>query len=177
MLAFDLHGVIMNIMPGMKKYFKEEVGFELIDNKQFNFDYPKWYDPRRFGPDIAAAIRKYGPAAKGKRDSLDTLRNWIDSGGDLLIITASAKSTMLANCDWLDTNLRKPYKIIRVNHADGKMKAIKEHGVTQFVDDRFKTMVDLAPHLEVGYLYSDTHNQGRKPPENIKRIRSLKEIL
>lgn len=177
MLAFDLHGVIMSIMPGMKKYFKEEVGFELLDNKQFNFDWPEWYDPRRFGPDIAAALRKYIPSSRGKRDSLRVLRSWISDGNRLIIITASAKSTMDVNRRWLDTHLRRSYDIIRTNHAEGKVKAIQEHGVTRFVDDRFKTMVDLAPYLEKGYLFSDNHNQGRKPPKNIKRVRSLSEVV
>ena len=177
-LAFDLHGVVMYLMPVMQEYFKKEVGFELIETDRFNFSYPDSYDPRRCGIDIANAIRTLAPKiAKPVHGSIPALKRWRAEGNTITFITASAPSTMDANMEWLDKWLGGPYQIWRVNSQDGKVKMTEDLGITHFVDDRFKTCNELAEHLEQVYLMDAPCNRGRIPKANVTRVRSLRKVF
>lgn len=180
-LAFDLHGVIMYLMPVMAKYYREEVGFELdTENDRFCFHHPEWYDPRRFGVDIARAIKTMAvPYAKPVRGSIQALNEWKARGNKITIITASAPSTMEANDKWLKKYYDRDgdFEIHRVSHQEGKLETIKELGVTHFVDDRFKTCNELADHLEYAYLMDAACNRGRKTKANVIRVSSLRQVI
>lgn len=181
-LAFDLHGVIMYLMPILQKYYKEVVGFEITARDRFSFDYPDSYDPRRFGVDIANAIRTMSVEhAKPVRGSIAALTHWWGGANrlrnDIIIVTASAKSTMDANNEWLDKWLKIPYEIHSVTYQEGKIAKLKELGVTHFVDDRFKTCNDLADHLEHVYLFDAPCNRGRTTKANVTRVRSLQKAI
>ena len=180
MLAFDLHGVIMNLMPVMLKYFKEVVGFEVTETGRFSFGYPDSYDPRRFGVDIANSI-KLGVATQAKpmRGSIQALEDWVyNTDNTIVIITASAKSTMDANIEWLHKYLVVPFEIHRVAYQEKKSDTCNKLGVTHFVDDRFKTCNDLIRDgLETTYLYNSTHNEGREPDEGVVRVDNLRQAI
>jgi hypothetical protein len=176
-LAFDLHGVIMSIVPEIITYYKEVLGVRIESKNRFSFLYPNTYNPKRFGPDIAAAIRERAQFAKPMRDSIEALNYWRDVGHDILIITATAKSTMDANIQWLKKYLGLPYTIVRTDASSGKAKPIFEYGVTHFVDDRFKTCLDLSPILTTSFIYDSLHNRREIPRSNMIRINSLYDAM
>jgi hypothetical protein len=176
MLAFDLHGVIMYVKPALRRYYAEDVGFELQETNTFNYPYPEWYDPRQFGPDIARAINKYGHECEPMAGSVKALRGLYAKGIDIVIVTASAKSTMLTNKAWLDVWIKRPYIIHQVNSGLEKKGKLLELGVTHFVDDRYKTCADLVGHLKGVYLYDAVHNRGREQ-DGITRVTSLREVI
>jgi hypothetical protein len=178
-LAFDLHGVIMHLKPVMKKYFREVIGFELSETGRFSFGYPDSYDPRRFGVDIANSIITMAPEhAKPMHGAVPALHRWMDKGNRLEIITASAKSTMDANCEWLDKWINRKYTIHRVSWQEGKLDVCNRLGVTHFVDDRFKTCNDLVKGgLKQAYLVSAKHNEGREPDEGVVRVSGVKKAI
>jgi uncharacterized HAD superfamily protein len=177
-LAFDLHGVIMHLMPVMQKYFKEVLEIDLVETNRFNFDLPDSYAANRIGVDIANSIKtmavKYAKPVYG---SIPALKRWRDAGNEILIVSATAKSTIAANCEWLTKHLGTPYRMVRTTHQEGKVKTLKELGVTHFVDDRFKTCNQLADHLEHVYLFDAPCNRGRIPKANVTRVNSLRRVF
>jgi hypothetical protein len=179
MLAFDLHGVVMNLMPVMCKYFREVVGFELdYDNPRFDFTTPDWYDRRRLGIDIAHSIRTMAAEhARPVHGSIPALKRWRDQGNEIVFVTASAESTMKANAEWLDKWLGQPYTLVRVQSHDSKTEYLVKLGVTHYIDDRFKTCNDLADHLTHVYLFDAYCNRGRKTKANVTRVRSLRKMF
>jgi len=179
-LAFDLHGVIMHLMPIMQKYYREVVGFELIETDRFNFDFPDHYKASRCGGDIARAIRTMAvPFAKPVRGSIQSLRQWKNKGNKIVIVTASAPTTMDANNEWLKKyfSLAQDYTIHRVSHQEGKLKKLMELGITHFVDDRFKTCNELADYMTEVFLMDAPCNRGRTPKANVTRVRSLQKVI
>jgi uncharacterized HAD superfamily protein len=116
--------------------------------------------------------------------SIQALERWSHNGTEVLIITSSAPSTMDANCAWLDKHLRCahtlnpiPYRIIQVDYAEGKNKVCLEEGVTHYVDDRYKTCINLAKDLEQVYLYNAPYNEGRPVPDNVQRVNTLTGVI
>jgi hypothetical protein len=177
MLAFDLHGVIMYTWPAFEKYYEEAVGFKLEHGDRFNFKVPYWYNKSRIGPDIAMSLQLYIKDMKPMRGSIQALQEWSDKGNDIIIVTASANSTMDANKKWLDKWLNRPYVLSRVDAHEGKVKALVNLGCTHYVDDRYRTCQQLADHLKHVYLFDDIHNRGREIKENVTRVRSLRKVF
>ena len=172
----------MNLMPEMERWFEDNRGFNPKGTPEarakFDFSLPDWYDARQVGPDIARSIVAYAPKAKPMKGSIQALRGWYARGNEILIVTAAAESTMETNKNWLNKWLARPYTIERVNSKDGKIDKLLELEVTHYVDDRFRTCCELAPHLEHVYLFDATCNRGREPEfENVTRIKSLRDML
>lgn len=177
-MAFDLHGVVLYLFPAMAKYYKEVVGFELNHSDNFSFPYPEWYNPARFGPDIARSIVKYAKDMKPMRGSIQALERYYDTiQRKVIFVTASAESTMKANKEWLDKWLTVPYVIYRVDHGTGKVGMITQLNITHYIDDRFKTCMDLSKYIDTVYLYDAPYNRGRELRENIIRVSNLNQAV
>lgn len=181
-LAFDLHGVIINLMPQMQRWFIENRGFDPKGTEEaksrFDFSLPEGYDPRQVGIDIARSINAYEHDAEEMPGSIKALRNFYAKGYEILIVTAAAPSTMQANIDWLNAHLKRPYVIDRVDTSIGKLAKLQELGVTHYVDDRFRTCNELSDHLDFIYLYNAKCNMGREIQKpNVLRVFDLKEVI
>lgn len=178
MIGFDLHEVIMELVAPMERWYKEVLGYELKHTDRFSYIAPEGYNPKRFGPDIARAIREVAPTAKPMPGSIEALTLYFDiTEKPIHIVTASAPSTMDANEDFLKRNLPVPYKIYRTDYQGTKLGTIQKLELTGFVDDRFRTCNELAPHLEQVFLYNAMYNRGREPDPSVIRIDTLDDIF
>ena len=178
-IAFDLDGVVINTFPLLRQLFIDHWSHDITPHKQFEFTIPGktkeetnnlWFnnleDITYNSPPLDNSI-------------LYLTQIYSINRLPLIFITARAKK-QLKRCTktWLKKYLGDiPFKVIHIK-GKYKIKVLKTLGIKYFVDDRFRTINQITPHIVKAYLYDQSWNTGRRAKHpNIKRIKSLKEIV
>jgi uncharacterized HAD superfamily protein len=79
---------------------------------------------------------------------------------------------------WLDKHLDIPYEIIFTGSSSKKAEILKDRGIEYFIDDRFRTIDEIAPVLKIAFLYNQPWNQGREPrSSNVIRVNDLGNVV
>jgi len=176
-IAFDLDGVVIDIFPQMRQLFIDEWGHDVVPHKQFNF-----MIPGKSSAEVKAlwyhSLETLTVTSKPLGNSIRHLR-WffMQTGEPVCFITARNDRLRECTYDWLLTHLGDTQ--FEVNHIGDSDKAgfIKEFGIKYFVDDRFRNINQIAPHVETAFLFNQTWNHGRlMMHNNVKRVNCLGDV-
>jgi uncharacterized HAD superfamily protein len=179
-IGYDFDGVICETMPAFHQYWKEKYSWSIFDgdSRTFEMPMPKDYDYKNISDDIEEALnlyqsflRPYGYALEMMREIANVLNQ------TPIIITARRIQNREVTDEWLSHYLGIPYTLV---FAEGRSKPsiCEEWKVTSFVEDRFKTVGNLAHVCDHVYMPDRVWNSGREHRgfKNIHRVNNLIDV-
>jgi hypothetical protein len=95
----------------------------------------------------------------------------------ICIVTARPSSVCSETRDWLEENLTVPFVCYMVDGHKDKALILEELECICFVDDRYRTVVELDDHIAWPVLYKRPWNQGRPHRPTLIEIRDLRDII
>ena len=178
-IGFDFDGVLCYSVPFLIRFFHDKYGFWLTDNKpKFHFDFPPEYDIRKVRTDIAEAILKYNKHMTPHKDAVTGLHNIVDvlDIERVKVVSARHPSTEIVTKRWLEKWFPSlQFETHIINRGSQKRKACEELNITHFVEDRYKTVLDLAKTLNTVFIYDAVYNE-RPVPDNVIRVSKLNDV-
>ena len=185
--AFDLDGVVMNSYEIFREFFMKkyhvDIGYNGSGNqREFNFrtTCPDIKSDEECMQDVKDALIIFHDKMEPVPHSIHALQSiWHFFKQPLIFITARefyGQIIMDKTHRWLDHHLEGvPYE---VHFSYEKTKFLQEHGVTHYVDDRFKYADELAPYVDRYFMFNSDWNAGREPTSpNITRVSNLIEMF
>jgi phosphoglycolate phosphatase-like HAD superfamily hydrolase len=185
--AFDLDGVVMDSYEIFRKFFMQkylvDIGYNGSGNHRcFNFmaSCPEIKSDKQCEQDVTDALILFHDEILPIPHSIRALQAiWHFFERPLIFITAREfYGTMIMDKTrkWLDDYLEgTPYEI---HFSYEKVQFLRDHGVTHYVDDRFKYADELAPNVERYFMINSDWNFGRDPfAGNVTRIDNLLEMF
>lgn len=173
MIAFDLDGVLVDLMPVIKDEI-EKAGDQILPGDQYHVTTHNGMSNRVFWECVAKAYKRTKDICPctGAQELLEVVHETTNRPID--IVTArpswSATETYLS--------LEEIFKVpLRVVFAKGGSKE-KWHylrGYRFFVEDRRRTACELGSHGITTFLMDAPYNQMADPP-NVARIYGLKQL-
>jgi phosphoglycolate phosphatase-like HAD superfamily hydrolase len=186
-IAFDFDGVICDAYNIFRGHYFDMFGHNMEpedEHERFEFDivnnphFEDWW-----WKEIPVAIAQYQHVAPPTPGSVEALRAFYIKYGEVVIITAREPSDAVMQVTklWCDKVFDFPYEIHFVASSHEKKKEMLRLGIRHYVDDRFKTAVNLSEILHTSFLFNRPWNGNRlHGMDNIKRVDTLwqmKEIL
>jgi hypothetical protein len=183
MIAFDFDGVICDVHHIFRGHFWDR--FKVILNREadqhiYDFQGVKEspdYEPWWWG-EIPVAITRYQHICPPFQDAIEAMRS-IYLAFDLeyiQIITAreASEAVMRVTDLWCRQNFTFPFKIDYCDSADEKADILKLMDIDYFIDDRFKTVQEVAPNLKYSYLLNQNWNMRDDTLlPNVKRVDTI----
>lgn len=172
-IAFDLDGVLVNLIPRVDYYLKEMFHSSLIVGDSFRFSSDPPLSMTKIWKAINAAIYDYKnlKTFSGVEQLLDDI--YIDTGMPIRIITARPIYTIEATYRSVKSFCNAPFEIV-LSSPEDKWKHLMQTQV--FVEDRRKTALQLASKGKIVFLVNRKYNQIKNPPAGVVRIDHLGEI-
>ena len=179
-IAYDFDGVICSIMPAFHQYWKEKYDWTIFDGdtRTFNMPMPKDYDFKHISDDIAEAINLYQSFMRPCAYAVEMVREIANVMNQTpIIITARRYENKEVTEEWLRHYLGIPYSLTFAE-GRGKPDICKEWKITHFVEDRFRTVGNLAEVCDHVYMPDRVWNSRRKHLEfdNITRVNNLIDV-
>ena len=184
-IAFDFDGVICESYNIFRGHFWDMFGHAIAKEAdhhvyEMTLSEDPMYEPW-WWREIPVAIAKYQhicPPVNGSLVALHKISRDFH-GVPIQIITAREPSDAVKQVTylWCDLNFTFDYEITFCSTSEDKLAIMKEKNIEYYVDDRFKTAVELAPIMKRSYLFNAPWNiRDDKLPANVKRIDSLWEM-
>jgi len=177
-IAFDLDGVVIDTFSLLRQLFIDHWSHDINPHKRFEFTVPGrteeevsnlWYNN----------LEDITYNSLPLNNSILYLTQIYNNKLPLVFITARNKKK-LTDCTeaWLAKYLGDiPFKVFYIKDKY-KVKVLKALKIQYFVDDRFRTVNQVAPHIKKAYLFNHSWNLGRRAKHpNIERITSLGKIV
>jgi hypothetical protein len=95
----------------------------------------------------------------------------------ICIVTARPSCTADITYNWLSENLPVPFVCYMVDQPRDKAAILTEIKCVSFVDDRYRTVVELDDHIAWPVLYKQDWNQGRPYRPTLVEIRDLRDMI
>jgi len=182
-LAFDLDGVIALTYPWLREYFLKHFNVDVgsTDDKT-EFQYGNYDRLKEVVSDIglstAHAIIDYSKNIVPLNDAISAVHNAYNYFEvPITIITARHPITEIVTRRWLEKwypGLQFDLQLVDSSH--NKRRICEDLGVTHYVDDRYKTVCELAKTLDTVFCYDWPYNRRPLPPNAIRAYK-LNDVL
>ncbi len=177
LIAFDLDGVIINIFPEFRKLFLKYFHHDIVPQKKFDFNIPKkianQLEVKRLWQSHLKEMTYNSNLIQG---SLEI--NRFQKYGKLIFITARPEGTQGYLREYLNGKLGHDNFEIVIDNSRSKLDSIKKYNLNYFVDDRFRTCLEIAPYVGKVLLFDRMWNQRRESRiKNIKRVYTMDDVI
>ena len=172
--------MICDIMPAFHQYWKEKYNWMIFDGEvlEFEMPMPEGYDIKHISDDVAEATNLYQAYMRPHAYAVEMIREIANVLNETpIIITARRKETSEVTDEWLKHYLGIPYTLV-FTEGRSKSSICEEWKITHFVEDRFKTVGNLAQVCSAVYMPDRARNSGRehKGFDNIHRVNNLIDV-
>ena len=174
-IAFDLDSVVIDTYPILRNCIYKKYGYDIIHTMdKFKINVPN-IEPYNMEYEINNIIANNPPAPIQSSVDFINYSDVCDGQNKIIFITARPKYIEKETIDWLDTYINRDYEVY---FEPKKSKIIQKLNIDYFVDDRFKYIVDVSPHLRYGFLFNQPWNENKEilTTDNIIRIFDLKDL-
>lgn len=182
-VGFDFDGVISDTYNIFRGHFWDAFDIDIgswQNQRKFMFDAPGIPFEKQWA-EIQVAIIKYQQLCPACEGSIEALQNYHNKRERPIYILSAREpsSTMeMVTRTWLDKHLKIPYELQLVDMSEDKRAILIDREIKYYVDDRFKTVNELADILDISFLFRQPRNFGRTiTKQNIKRVDNLTEML
>lgn len=185
-IGYDIDGCVLNSSPFFIKALMDKYDIHDIRHKDKNGHETFYFDLKVPSEEVSEIINytivKYHHIMKEVFGAKDSIRHIWSVIGDKPIFLTARKDYygLMDNCfhNWMQHNeMLMPYIYKRVNRHRDKIEAVKELGLTHYVEDRYKNAHDLAPWLKKVYLLDTDYNDRPLMAYNIQRVYHWTEIV
>ena len=178
-IGFDLDGVIINTYDVMEDRLYREFGvhFPKETHDQFKFDIPgvDWMEIQRVIDDCMINDMLTAEPLNNSIEFLEEL--YYTTKKPLFFITARPSTSKDGTEKWLKKHLKDiPFCLFLTGNGH-KNFYIEVNSLQYFVDDRFKTCMEVSPIVKKVFLFDSPWNQRPITKSNVVRIKNLDEIF
>jgi uncharacterized HAD superfamily protein len=173
-IAFDVDGVMADFAQAFIQYAKEHLGLDVESTDHFDFITTPHIDGNVLSSAIAEFIRQYGYRINPMSDGLILAEYvWNKTQKPLTFISARDRSTIQSTHNWLRKHL-KGLPFVSINVEGGTDKIIYLSNFDTFVDDRRRTVLELAAYGKTVIMPIRAYNWPL-PPNTPQRL--LEKII
>jgi beta-phosphoglucomutase-like phosphatase (HAD superfamily) len=180
MIAYDFDGVLCNTMPAFQQYWQEKYSFRISANAQTEFamPMPEGYDERGIGNDIEEAINLYQGYLQPFSFAMEMVREFAREYNEQpIIITARRKVNIEATDTWLKHYLGIPFTLVAVTGHSKKAEIVgPEWGIAHYVEDRYRTVNELAATGVKVFMPERKWNMGRPLHDSVVVVNNLLDV-
>jgi len=183
-LALDFDGVLCMSYPWLAKHMLDRFDIDVgnVETKT-SFGYENGDQLKEacdVGTETARAILNYQQYMLPVRDAITFAHNYaslFDNPVPITIISARHQSTINVTEKWWEKWFRGlPFSLYLVENHLEKRRVCEDLGVTHFIDDRYKTVCDLAKTLDTVFCLDWPYNR-RPLPQNAIRVNKLNDMI
>lgn len=179
-IAYDFDGVLCNSMPAFHQYWQEKYNYRMSDYKHNSFEMPmpKDYNMSNIYSDIVESINLYQTYLWPHTFAMEMMREFAREYNEQpIIITARSRKTTEVTDAWLRHYLGIPFTLVHVGGHSGKADIVgPEYGVQYYVEDRFRTVNQLAKTEVKTFMPERPWNYGRPLPDNVVIVNNLLDV-
>lgn len=180
MIGFDLDGVLARTDILFNAWFHIHHKWDVIPTPEYlnKFDYacPADKTGKWIADEIGNCLTYWWDKIMPYHRNLLALKEIYLAGlqKEMFIVTARAPKTEKSTLAWCDLWIDVPHMVKTVGFHTGKLPTLMAMGIDCYVDDRYKTVQELAKgNMPYVFLLNQPWNAGRKTHMGVRRVNDL----
>ncbi len=174
-LGFDLDGVVADLERQLRKYFLENYSHDIDTRpRTFKIRVPGLKDSKVW--DVIHEFLSHQSRIPPYPEAPQVLRAFYDlSGFPLYFLTARKEEFREETIQWIKRNIDVPFTLEMCASGSDKCRLLPEY-ITHFVEDRLRTVNELAEAGIKTFLINRPWNQDRQTHPDVTRVNDLLEV-
>ena len=176
-IGFDIDDVICDMLPVIRQFLSDYFSCEVEIPTSWNYKIPG-VTPEEITEAWVGNLPSLITKCKPLDNNIGALTWFSEHFGELQFITARHDECKQATEKWLDRWLFGCNYRVYYTSNQCKIQTIKDLNLSIYVDDRYKTINDVAPIVDLAILIDKPWNRNRAPKcRNTLRLKNLHDLI